>query len=107
VNTLSRQRCFNHTLREAVARCTECTQFFCRECITEHDDRVVCAACLKKLTVAQTRVRFRTGWIFPTLACATGLALLWFTFYFFGATLLSIPSSFHEGNVWAEKFFHK
>ena len=35
--------------REAVARCPECTQFFCRECITEHDDRVLCSACLKKL----------------------------------------------------------
>lgn len=46
---LIHQRCFNHATREAVARCPECSQFFCRECITEHDDRVICSACLKKL----------------------------------------------------------
>jgi hypothetical protein len=107
VNTLSRQRCFNHTLREAVARCTECAQFFCRECITEHDDRVVCASCLRKLAGAETRHRFRAGWIAPLLACAAGFALLWFVFYCFGAVLLSIPSSFHEGSVWIDKFFHQ
>ena len=45
---LSQQRCFNHTSREAVARCPECGRFFCRECITEHDDRVLCAVCLGK-----------------------------------------------------------
>ena len=50
MQNLAHQRCFNHAVREAVARCPECGQCFCRECITEHDDRVVCAACLKKLT---------------------------------------------------------
>ena len=45
---LAHQRCFNHATREAVARCPECHHFFCRECITEHDDRVLCTGCLKK-----------------------------------------------------------
>jgi hypothetical protein len=49
MSALVHQRCFNHATREAVARCPQCSQFFCRECITEHDDRVICAACLKKL----------------------------------------------------------
>ena len=105
MNTLSRQRCFNHTLREAVARCTECTQFFCRECITDYEDRVVCAACLRKLVGVQTHKSFRAGWIVTGLACAAGFALLWFVFYCFGALLLSIPASFHEGSLWTEKFF--
>jgi hypothetical protein len=46
------QRCFNHGMREAAARCPECGRFYCRECITEHDDRVLCSACLKKLARA-------------------------------------------------------
>ena len=52
------QRCFNHAGREAVARCPECGQFFCRECITEHEDRVLCSACLKKLTRRPLARRF-------------------------------------------------
>jgi len=46
---LAHQRCFNHVQREAVARCPQCRGYFCRECITEHDDRVICAGCLSKL----------------------------------------------------------
>jgi hypothetical protein len=41
---ITQQRCLNHMLREAVARCPECSRFFCRECITEHEDKVLCAS---------------------------------------------------------------
>ena len=41
---LVHQRCFNHMLREAVACCPECRRYFCRECVTEHEDKVLCAA---------------------------------------------------------------
>ena len=44
------QRCLHHGEREAIARCPECGSFFCRECITEHDERVLCASCLAKIT---------------------------------------------------------
>src|SRR5438132_254763 len=56
---LARQRCLNHLNREAVARCPECKRFFCRECVTEHEDRLICAACLKKLAKATARRRVR------------------------------------------------
>src|ERR1043166_5979979 len=58
--TLLQQRCLNHSFREAVARCPECKRYFCRECVTEHDDRLICAACLKKLSrpAAARRVRW-------------------------------------------------
>ena len=48
-SALTHQRCFHHSHREAVARCPECRQFYCRECVTEHDYRVICATCLKKI----------------------------------------------------------
>jgi hypothetical protein len=41
------QRCWNHELREAVCRCPRCGRSFCRECVTEHESRLLCAACLR------------------------------------------------------------
>jgi hypothetical protein len=102
---LTHQRCFHHSLREAVARCPECRHFYCRECITEHDDRVICANCLRKLAVSAEDGRKSFAWLMPALQCAAGLVILWVVFYFFGATLLSIPSSFHEGTIWADKWW--
>ena len=97
---LSLQRCFNHSAREAAARCPECGHFYCRECITEHDDRLICAACL--LTLAKVPFTRRGGFVAVLrVAQATGgVFLLLVFFYVLGQTLLSIPSSFHDGTVW-------
>jgi hypothetical protein len=97
---VSRQRCFNHYQREAVARCPECGQFYCRECITEHEDRVICAACLRKLAARPPRRRRVFAWVFRFGQCALGVMVLWFFFYLVGEQLLAIPASFHEGTVW-------
>ena len=97
---LSLQRCFNHSAREAAARCPECGHCYCRECITEHDDRLICAACLLKL--AKVPFTRRGGFVAVLrVAQATGgVFLLLVFFYVLGQTLLSIPSSFHDGTVW-------
>ena len=100
MSSLSRQRCFNHALREAAARCPECGHNYCRECITDHDDRVICAACLRKLTASTAPARSRfTGYMsfFQVLA---GLFLVWLFFYWLGEGLLSISTSSHESKVW-------
>jgi hypothetical protein len=103
---LVHQRCFHHSQREAVARCPECHQFYCRECITEHDDRVICAACLRKIAVAAAPTRRSFAHVvMPMVQTAGALVLLWLFFYFFGAALLSLPSSFHEGSVWMESIW--
>jgi hypothetical protein len=104
---LSRQRCFNHFQREAAARCLECRQFFCRECITEHDDRIVCAACLRKL--ARQPLLRRRGFA-STLRlgqCLAGLLALWFCFYLVGEWLIAIPTAFHEGTLWQVNWLDK
>ena len=98
--SLSRQRCFNHFQREAAARCVECGNFFCRECIAEHDDRIVCAACLVKLVQRPRSSRRRLAGFFRVCQCALGLFILWFFFYLAGQSLLAIPTSFHEGTLW-------
>ena len=102
---LAHQRCFHHSLREAVARCPECRQFYCRECITEHDDRVICATCLKKLTARLETKHVSFAWAWPFVQASAGLVIVWFFFYFFGAALLSIPSSYHEGSVWIDRWW--
>ena len=97
---LTQQRCLNHPLREAVARCPECRLFFCRECVTEHDDRSICAGCLRKLAKggsAQTR-RFASALRLGALAVGVLTALL--CFYALGRELTALPSEFHDGSVW-------
>jgi len=104
MRSLSQQRCFNHALREAVARCPECGQFYCRECITEHDDRAICAACLRKL--AKLPLTQRRGFLggLRFVQVFLGVVLVWLFFHLLGAMLLSIPSSFHDGTVWKPRW---
>lgn len=102
MESLAAQRCLNHALREAVARCPECRQFYCRECITEHDDRVICATCLKKLTRPGFRERIRLAWLAGWTQALLGVLAGWLFFYLVGRVLLAIPSDFHEGTVWKQ-----
>ena len=100
MQSLAHQRCFNHAAREAVARCPECKQFFCRECITEHDRRVLCAACLQKLGRRPLLQRRGLKRLIHVGQCLLGLLAAWFFFYLVGEALLALPTSFHEGTLW-------
>jgi hypothetical protein len=98
---LSRQHCRNHTDREAVARCPRCGHFYCRECVTEHENRMLCNDCLSRTTAASGPLRrpwrSRLG---LTLCGGVGFLLLWGVFYLMGQGLLAIPSAVHEGTIW-------
>ena len=94
------QRCLHHPSREAVARCPECEHFFCRECITEHEDRVICSSCLRKLTAPVERKRRNFAPLGRTAAAALGVLLAWLFFFLVGRMLVNIPTKFHEGTVW-------
>jgi hypothetical protein len=101
METLGQQHCYNHGDREAVVLCPVCRQFFCRECVTEHDDRMLCSACLGRLTRAtgngMRRWLRHAGWLVQGMV---GFALLWAVFYLVGRLLLAIPDAFHEGTIW-------
>ena len=97
---LLHQRCLNHLTREAAARCPECKRFFCRECITEHEGKVLCAECLAAGGETNFNGGSRVAEIGRVGAMALGVGLVWLFFYYFGRILLSIPSSFHEGTIW-------
>lgn len=101
------QRCFNHATREAVARCPECRQFFCRECVTEHEDRVVCTACLKKLVRVPLSKRPAFAKVLRVTQCAVGVMVAWFFFFLVGKILLTIPASFHEGTLWQSRWIDR
>lgn len=97
------QRCLNHTNREAVARCPECGQFYCRECITEHDDRIICSSCLKKLTVQKEKKRRSFAPVMRVFAAVVGVLLAWIFFFLIGRMLVRIPSQYHEGTLWQQE----
>jgi hypothetical protein len=100
MQSLLHQRCFNHSLREAAVRCPECRRFFCRECVTEHEDRLLCAGCLRKLV--EPRFTRRTGFVaaLRTVQGLAGVFTVWLVFYLVGRLLVSLPDSFHEGSLW-------
>jgi hypothetical protein len=100
---LSRDRCFLHPGREAAARCMGCGQAFCRECVSEHDLRMLCATCLRAETAA-SKARVRRSLRVPVAPfhLAAGLIILWFTLYLVGRILAGIPSDFHDGKLWQE-----
>jgi len=100
MQAIASQRCFNHSPREAVARCPQCRRYFCRECVTDYDERVVCSSCLKQIAQPDSTARRPLGSIAGLVQCIVGILLVWVFFYFLGQALLSLPMSFHEGTVW-------
>ena len=105
---LHQTKCINHESREAVARCPGCREFYCRECITEHDGRVICSSCLAENALAETQKKERAG-VSTAIAgllavCGTfsGLLILWMLFYAIGQFLLLFPDDFHSGDMWKD-----
>jgi len=104
---LVKQRCFNHVGREAAARCPECGRYFCRECVTEHDDRLICASCLKRVAHAPLLKRPVIARLLLASRCALSVLLLWYVFFLIGEMLASLPDSFHEGTLWRVRWFER
>ena len=94
------QRCNNHGQREAVARCPKCRRYFCRECITEHEDRVLCASCLSNIHNQSLKRPSKLYGLARIIQFLVGGTVIWMFFYYLGQVLLGLPSSFHEGTLW-------
>ncbi len=107
MEALAQQHCLHHALREAAARCPECKHFYCRECITEHDDRVLCASCLKKITQGTAGKRYVLAGLGRLSLGVFGFLTAWLCFYWIGQTLLSIPTKAHDGTVWKPGFWEE
>jgi len=87
---LARARCTNHDSRQAAGLCPSCRRPFCRECLTEHEGRLTCAACLRRtakasLTGPSLFAQARRALVVPALALAA-LFGSWIFFYSLGIT---------------------
>lgn len=100
MSSLARKRCFNHAYREAAGRCGICGRYFCRECVTDHEERLLCSVCLQG-RVHETGAG-RSILLLPLrgLQFASGIVILWLLFYYLGVVLSALPSSFHDGTIW-------
>lgn len=104
---LIHQRCFNHAQREAAGRCLSCGKFFCRECLVEHQERLICAACLRGLAKPPLTRHPALRHLLQGGQILTGLFLLWIIFYMLGKVLLAVPSSVHEGTLWQDPWLQE
>jgi hypothetical protein len=99
---LAARRCLVHADREAAARCPACHQYYCRECVVEHEDRFLCAACLQKSIEAGTkRHAIRFDWLSP-FRLLLGFACTYVSFYVIERILLLIPLNLYNG-AWLGK----
>jgi hypothetical protein len=107
MTTLSKQRCYNHMGREAVARCPECGRFYCRECVTSHEGRALCASCLSRTAAADQAgagaLRNLLHVLAGPLKWLAGICAAWLAFYLLAQGLLAIPTDYHDGTIFHEK----
>lgn len=93
---LARARCHNHPQREAAARCPACRSDFCRECVVEHEGRLLCSSCLGKTVNQEARSRrrlLRSGLRVASLILS--FVLVWLFFFAVGDVLSRARDSSH------------
>jgi hypothetical protein len=103
VGPVHTKRCARHSSREAAARCPSCGDFFCRECIVEHEGRLLCTSCLAREAARAGKHADRWVRTRRRLALAAAMLVAGLVFYAMGSMLLSVPPDFHEGNIWTPK----
>ncbi len=96
-------RCHNHEAREAVSRCPTCRRYYCRECVTEHAGRVICAGCLKLHAAADARRRKPLRTLLSAVLPLAGFLIAWGWFYLMGRGLTAIPVELHDAAGWEAK----
>ena len=74
-----RHLCWNHEAREAVCRCPGCGRSYCRECVTEHSARLLCAGCLRKV-LEDASPRREPRRVPGVIVLAAGLLITWALF---------------------------
>mgnify|MGYP007030113431 CR=1 FL=1 len=90
-----------------MARCPACHRFYCRECVSEHEDRLLCAPCLAASTGQPHQTKNRLAVIGHAARIFLGLLAGWLFFQALGAILMRIPSDFHQGTVWTKSWLEE
>jgi hypothetical protein len=101
------QRCWNHDAREAACRCPGCGRSYCRECVSEHEGRLLCAACLSVVTSGREPGGGRVGNLAPAAMIAAAILLAWLTYWVAGESVMAVirrmqqePNSGAGASVW-------
>lgn len=97
---LARSFCQLHPARAAAALCPRCRRFFCRECVTEHADLLLCKSCIERAGETAARRRRLIEWPMRIGSLAAGLLIVYVIFYFAGQILAWIPPYYHSGKSW-------
>ena len=96
------QRCWNHEGREAVCRCPECGRSFCRECVSEHQARLLCAACLARSVETAPRRRNPLRGLVPAAMLLAGMLIAWIVLFGAGESLIILGER-AEQNQWQNR----
>jgi hypothetical protein len=94
---LTLQRCQVHAERQAVVRCPSCGSYFCRECVTEHEQKFLCSSCIQRVMPRVEPGDWNATWFMAIFKTMVGLAVAWFFFYLIGQSLILIPPNVHDG----------
>ncbi|MES1168076.1 MAG: B-box zinc finger protein, partial [Oleiharenicola lentus] len=101
MSVVAARKCVRHPAREAVARCSSCSDHFCRECVVEHRGVLLCADCLAAEAAGrQTAKRALWSGLGEVMLSVACIVFLWVVFYGFGQFIKLIPAKVHEGTVW-------
>ena len=92
------QRCLYHSSREAVCRCPSCQNYYCRECVLEHEGKLICTRCLAAATQPK-QVTDSTKWGLLSVLASGGLLLCWVLQYYLGWAFSQISTTFHEAGL--------
>lgn len=100
---VAQQHCWNHAVRGAVCRCPVCHRPFCRECVSEHEARLLCAICIQASVAGSDRGRSRRGspLLFTAMALASTL-LAWAIFFSLGQIIME-SVSLAEHSAWRDR----
>jgi hypothetical protein len=93
------QRCWNHEAREAACRCMACARSYCRECVAEHEGRLICAACLAQASAKRAVRRGGMRRLAPAALIIAGLLMAWLAYWMIGAFVITIVRTAERNTV--------
>jgi hypothetical protein len=90
------QHCWNHEAREAVCRCPACRRSYCRECVSEHEGRLLCAVCLSGVAARSEAGAGVFGKLAPLGMIAAAILIAWLAYWAAGASLIGVIRRLHQ-----------
>jgi len=91
------ERCQLHPERQAAVCCPSCRRFYCRECVTEHAGRYLCARCLRLANKPRARRQLPLALLRAPFTLLVGVVVGWGVFYLYAQLLALLVTAFQHG----------